>query len=179
MVWYHGSFVSLPKDVQFRHFTHFGTREAAIEVLTDKYYLDDERGTAYLYEVAISPALCLLDSEDFDSPDPLVWVSRLMNDTRFFGTPNDALPLKRQLGSSDVERRPERLRTFALWLKGYGYDGFRYSNAHEGVGSTSVAVADPADIALQATTIVALAELDDCFQNNRHRSKYARYRVAE
>lgn len=178
MAWYHGTFASLPKDVQFLHFTHFGAREAAIEVLTDKYYLDDYRGPAHLYEVEISPALRWLDTEDLDSPEPLVWVNRLRDDRRFFAAPNDTLPLKRHLGSSRIELRPERLERFATWLSGHGFDGFRYPNAHEAPGSISVAVADPARITLVQETIVAPAELEQCFQRVRHRSKYTGLRPA-
>lgn len=172
-IWYHGTFTPPPQGAPFSPFTHLGTREAAVELLTDRYCLDDLRGVAKIFSFTVPIHLVLLEVAEFDSPDPRVWVSRLSGDKRFFSTPNDALPLARHIGSGSPADRPLRLQRFGVWLKTKGYDGIEYRNEHEAVGSTSIAVADPAHLIAGPVEALDLLELRALFEQIKDRSKYA------
>ncbi|BFI95033.1 MAG: hypothetical protein RSP_05430 [Rhodanobacter sp.] len=95
--WYHGTFTLPQEGQQWHPFTHLGTREAAIEVLTDRYCLDGATGQPHLASFTVPKDLNLLDVADFDSPDPAVWIRRLRSDKRFFSSWDRAIPLYRQL----------------------------------------------------------------------------------
>jgi len=171
-VWYHGTFAPPPEGQSWHPFTHLGTREAAIEMLTDRYCLDNIRGTPTLFTFQVPANLNLLSVPDFDSPDPAVWVSRLRNDQRFFPSPNGAIELMRKLRGAP-ETRPTRLAHFGRWLTGFGYDGYSYVNDHEDVGSISIAVANSSHLCQIASIGVDMAELRRCFDAIKHKPKYA------
>lgn len=172
-IWYHGTFTPPPQGAPFSPFFHLGTREAAVELLTDRYCLDNCRGAPKIFTFTVPPTLRLLGVPEFDSPDPRVWVSRLSGDKRFFSTPNDALPLARHIGSGSPADRPLRLQRFGVWLKTKGYDGIEYRNEHEAVGSTSIAVADPAHLIAGPVEALDMLELRALFDQVKGRSKYA------
>ena len=172
-LWYHGTFTSPPPGASFFPFTHLGTREAAIELLTDRYCLDDYRGLPQIFTFTVPAHLLLLDVPEFDSPDPRVWVGRLSKDRRFFKTPDDSIVLARHVGTGSPEDRPERLERFGVWLKTQGYDGIEYRNEHEAVGSTSIAVADSAQLIAGPVETVDPLELRAVFEQIKNRPKYA------
>ncbi|MEW9572733.1 hypothetical protein ABQJ54_13315 [Rhodanobacter sp. Si-c] len=169
--WYHGTFTLPQEGQQWHPFTHLGTREAAIEVLTDRYCLDGATGQPHLASFTVPKDLNLLDVADFDSPDPAVWIRRLRSDKRFFSSWDRAIPLYRQLKGNPKDR-PARLAVFGTWLKGFGYDGFQYINTHEGDGALSMALADLTRLRPLATEVVDLSELRRCYEGIRHKPKY-------
>jgi len=169
--WYHGTFTLPPEGQQWYPFTHLGTRGAAIELLTDRYCLDGATGQPHLASFTVPEDLNLLDVADFDSPDPAVWIGRLRSDKRLFPSWDHATPLSRQLKGSP-EDRPARLAVFGTWLKGLGYDGFQYINAHEGDGAVSMALADPTRLRPMETEVIDLSELRRCYEGIRGKPKY-------
>jgi hypothetical protein len=172
-IWYHGTFTPPPQGAPFSPFTHLGTREAAVELLTDRYYLDDCRGVARIFTFKVPIQLTLLEVPEFDSPDPRVWVGRLSKDERFFKTPDDSVPVALYVGAGSTEDRPVRLARFGVWLKTQGYDGIEYTNEHEAVGSTSIAVADSAHLIAGPVETVDPLELRALFEQVKDRPKYA------
>lgn len=172
-IWHHGTFTPPPPGSPFFPFTHLGTRAAAVELLTDRYCLDNYRGVAKIFTFTIPIHLVLLEVAEFDSPDPRVWVSRLSKDKRFFKTPDDSVALASHVGSGSHEDRPVRLDRFGLWLKTKGYAGIQYVNEHEAVGSTSIAVADSAHLIAGPVETVDLLELRAVYEQIKDRPKYA------
>lgn len=170
---FHGSLVS--HIDRFYKFSHFGTYKSALEVLLGKLTLDHEKGKPTIYKVRINVPLPLLEVNDFDSPEPLVWINRLAQDERLFCDTKEALTVKKALSKkcgSDSGNRVLRWQWMSSWLKEKGYGGFKYQNAHEDVGSFSYAIANPDCVFIELQSNPSPVELYDVFQSERSRAKY-------
>ncbi|WP_162788129.1 hypothetical protein [Chromobacterium haemolyticum] len=170
---FHGSLT--PNINCFYHFAHFGTYKSALEVLLGKLTLDHENGDPTIYKVHIEPTAPLLDVEDFDSPEPLVWIDRLEKEKRLFLDANEALILKKNLIKKfghDPASRTLRWELMSTWLMSKGFSGFKYKNTHEDVGSFSYSIANPSCIFIESRNKAQALDLHNAFQSVRLDSKY-------
>lgn len=172
--WYHGTFTPPPDGEPFYPFTHLGTRETALDLLTDRYCLDHVRGTPLLYTFEVPPAVTFLDYPDFDSPDPRVWIMRLQGDKDrcFFPSIADYRELAVAIDRATAIGERHSRDCFGRWLAGQGYEGVRYINDHEGVGTTSIALADSSSLTLVMVEEVDMEELRQRFEVIKERPKY-------
>lgn len=170
---FHGSLVS--NIDRFYNFSHFGTYKSALEVILGKLTLDHEKGHPTIYKVRIGVSLPLLEVDDFDSPEPLVWMNRLAQDKRIFCDVKEALTVRKGLlkeCGSDIVNRVLRWQWMSSWLQDKGYGGFIYKNTHEDIGSLSYSIASPNYVSIESQSKASAAELHALFQSERSRAKY-------
>jgi hypothetical protein len=141
--WFHGTFEEIIGD--FLPMSHFGTRQAAIDLLQQRYKEDRCKPPAYLFTVELHHKKTLRIS-DTDSPEPCVIVNRLQTAGRLGNEEalNLKIAMRERYGGTDIARRPERMKFLADYLmEVYDCDSLEYTNEHEDKGSLSVAILDP------------------------------------
>lgn len=170
---FHGSLV--PHIDRFYDFSHFGTYKSALEVLLGKLTLDHEKGSPTIYKVRINVSLPLLEVDDFDSPEPLVWISRQGQDKRLFCDEHEELILRKELLDKygcEQHNRILRWRWMSSWLQEKGYGGFKYKNVHEDVDSLSYSIASPDHVFIESQEKASAIDLYELFLLEQSRDKY-------